>query len=95
MKKFKRHKTITEVLAQCEAQGVPTNTKHHDEEGGDTIVVGQLYPLDPLKCHVIYNLVSGRFRGRTDEGVWFTSDHSGYDRRPWMQALLHFFLSND
>lgn len=93
MKTFASHKTSAEVFAQCEAQGVPVN-RHHFDRGGDTIVVGQPWPLvlEPNSpAYAIYNVVNGQFFGRTDKGVAFNSNSTEHENEPWFQALLAFF----
>lgn len=89
MKKFAKHKSYQQIKAQCEAQGVPLFDKLFVVDGADSILVGCL-PSEPYG-HVIYNTTNGRFFGKTDKGVEFSSDSAQHDGEPWMQALLAFF----
>lgn len=94
MIKFKRHKQFAEVLALCKAQKVPVNAKMYIEQGYDTIVVGQPWPLNQKKAYVVYNTCNGKFWGKTDVGLEVSSCSDQHDAEPWMQSLLGFFMTN-
>lgn len=93
MKTFARNKTFDEVAEQCRRQGVRFDARLYVNRGVDTVVVGGPLVL-PFKkgapAYVIYNCATGRFHGRTHEGLTF-SESSDFDDRPWFQALLAFF----
>lgn len=86
MKKFARHKTSDEVIKQCAEQGIYLNMERYSQ-GSDYITVGT-----HEKGYAVYSVVNGRFFGKTDSGIEFSSDDTCYDAEPWMQALLNFFL---
>lgn len=88
MKTFKRHKTFDEIVDQCRTQKLYLDAESYFLEGGDTICVGA--PSSGLGW-VIFNTFNGRFFGKTDKGIEFSSDTDEHDKEPWMQALLNFF----
>jgi hypothetical protein len=91
MKKFSRHKTYAEILAQCEAQGIPFNDYLYRRGGSDTVVVNSVYGRGHFPGHAIYNTFNGWFFGTTPEGVQFDSASTKHEKQPWYQDLLNFF----
>ena len=90
MKQYTRHKTMEEVRAQCEAQGVAFGSKLYVEKGWDTVYVGIAG-----QGHVVYNTFNGKFFGATPTGRRFDSSSTLYEHRDWFQALLDFFMTNE
>lgn len=105
MKKFKRTKTYTEIIAQCRRQGVDVDDYNYRKLGADHIAIGVgMYDIKrpdgtpfvhaghtPGRAYVMFNTVNGRFWGHTDRGIEFSSDSTRYEKEPWFQALLSFF----
>jgi hypothetical protein len=85
MKKFAGFKSVYQIRAQCQAEGVPIDTTFYDD-GADHIAVGS-----EGNGIVFYNAFNGRFFGTTPEGVHFSSDEA-LDGTPWFDALLAFFF---
>lgn len=77
-RQFVGHKTIEQVAALADAQGLTWRGEH---------VIG----VFGGGGHAIYNAYSGRFYGRTDKHVPFDSHSRLNDRHAWMHALMHFF----
>lgn len=88
MKKFSRHKTLAEIKAQCEAQGVSFSSHMYDMHGWDTVYIGR---QTAGYAYAIYNTFNGEFFGRTPSGVAFSSDSTRHEDRRWFQQLLNFF----
>jgi hypothetical protein len=86
MKTFARHKTLEEVQAQCAELGVPLDLRLL-EGGDDCVTVGH-----PDHGHAVYNVTNGRFFGKSDLGLDFSSDEAEYDDHEWYQQLLNFFM---
>jgi hypothetical protein len=84
---FKRHKTYDEIRKQCRMLRLDLNDQKYRVDHWDTIMVSG------GGGHVIYNTFNGRFFGKTDRGVAFTSDETKHDKKPWMQAILNFFYA--
>lgn len=92
MLKFAGHKTTAQIRRQCEVQGVYLDLAAYNL-GHDTICVGGPVTYGPSKTGwVIFHTVNGRFWGRTPDGTQFQSDTAEHDDKPWMQALLQFFM---
>jgi hypothetical protein len=93
MKRFARIKTLDEIKAQCQAQGVRLCTRLYDTQGWDTVVVGG--PISNAAKtgpgHAIYSTFNGKFFGRTPDGIEFDSTETRHEHAPWFQALLSFF----
>ncbi len=87
MKTFARHKTLEEIEAQCAALNVPLDKRLYDG-GDDCVTVG-----NPDSGYAIYNVVNGRFFGKTDLGIDFSSDEPDYDEHEWFAQLLNFFMA--
>lgn len=88
MKKFRRHKTLAEIKAQCEVQGVPFSSHMYDVHGWDTVYIGR---QSAGYAYAIYNVFNGRFFGRTPSGVAFNSNSVQHENCHWFQQLLNFF----
>lgn len=86
MKQFLRHKTLDEIKAQCEAQGLELDTRLFDQ-GDDCVVVrgGGAY--------VVYNMTSGNFYGETPGGFKFDNTMAELDSAWWYDAMLNFFMA--
>lgn len=85
MKKFKRHRTLEEVQALCDAQGVELRRRLYDE-GKDFV---SLHSVDAL---VIYAPDLGRFQGMRN-GESFSHERDQPD--DWYQALVNFFYTDE
>jgi hypothetical protein len=88
---FGRIKTVTEIVSQCRAQGVPVETAKHLRGQSDFIMVGR--PESDFG-HALYNSFNGKFFGVTDLGQRFSSEDRALDAQPWFQALLAFFYAD-
>lgn len=88
MRRFKRHKTVAEIAAQCTAQGLTLDVADY-EQGGDCI------KISGGGAEVVYNEAIGWFIGTSDTGVKFDSNNALHESEGWFQALLEFFYSND
>lgn len=91
MKTFKGSKRLDVILRQCRKQKVHVDRKQFDK-GADHIV------LEKGGAQVFYNTFNGRFFGAAMIGeslVKFNSDASVFDKKPWFQALLDFFYTDD
>ena len=85
MKTFKRVKSLEEIRAQCQAQGLAfDDTAFRGEESDFVRIAGG-------GASVLFSTVNGRFFGTTPDGVEFSSASSAFDGAPWFQALLAFF----
>lgn len=106
MKKFAGNRPLAEIIANAKAQGVAVDDYNYRVQGRDMIAFGVASPFNfrPdgskfVSCMpgcvgwVLYNAASGRFCGRTPEGLDFNSDAKRplYRNTPWFQALLSFF----
>lgn len=83
MRKFKGHKPLRVIRAQCAACGVKLNTGRY-RLGDDHVLL-----MSPgVRVH--YNTTNGKFFGITPRGRLFDSS-SALDGLPWFDALLRFF----
>lgn len=92
MKQYLAHKTLTMLREQCATAGLELDTRLYDDAGHDHVVVRSADAEGNNKVEVFFNTVSGRFFGRTPDGLGFNSDGTEFDNEPWFQALLDFFL---
>jgi hypothetical protein len=91
MKTFKGSKRLDVILRQCREQKVHVDRRQFDR-GADHIV------LEKGGAQVFYNVFNGRFFGAVmidGSLVKFNSDASVFDKKPWFQALLDFFYTDD
>lgn len=99
MPQFKRVKTIAEIAEQCHQQKLVLDTTEF-HKGSDYIVVRGRQDGSDNGAYAIFNVVTGHVMGKTDQGYHFNSDQSYHFNadetgKPWFQALLAFFLTND
>ena len=106
MKKFAGNRPLAEIIANAKTQGVDVDDYNYRVLGYDYVAFGVAHGKRPdgtpmISCGpgtdawVLYTSVSGRFFGRTDKGVDFSSDVNRHEREPWFQALLSFFYTEE
>jgi hypothetical protein len=103
MKTFAGNKTLIIIKQQCAAAGVAVDDYNFRKHGHDFIGLGiaasktrpdgsPVVPdLAKPSGYVLFNTFNGRFFGKTDKGVPFSSDSAEHEAEPWFQALLSFF----
>ena len=91
MKTYSRFKTVEEIKAQCEAKGWRIDTTKYDR-GDDFVTFDFSHGTD--FAEVIFNGLNGRFLGKTDSGLKFSSDDNK-DGVEWFDALLDFVYSSE
>ncbi|MGV1017460.1 MAG: hypothetical protein ACOYBW_08795 [Fluviibacter phosphoraccumulans] len=87
MKKFSRIRSVDEIKAQCEAQGLVCDDFDY-MMGSDRITVSG------GGASVSYNTCNGHFSGTTPDGTKFDSSEHGFDEHDWFKALLNFFYAD-
>lgn len=89
MKTYKRHRTLSEVIAQCKDQNIELRTKLF-EEGNDHI------SLHRGRSVTLYAPFNGRFLGIYDTPKGKVTFNSDVDiDEPWYQALVEFFYTDE
>lgn len=92
MKQFIRHKTSTEILAQCIATGGRCDASAYNAST-DHITVWLPGP-DDAPVPVLYNTINGRFfYAPSDDSKYFSSDEA-LDGQPWFDAMMEFFYTD-
>lgn len=91
MQKFARHRSVDELKAICAERGFRIKTDLY-EAGSDHISVFPI--IDGETFSVIYNGFNGRFFGWRNN-ICFASGMASLDDKPWFQALLNLFYTDD
>lgn len=92
MKKFARTKTLDDIRAQCEQQGLELNTTLYDAGESDYIKISSTDGKTSAK--VLFCTFNGWFFGTVSSGgpgMDFHSENASLDGTPWFDALLAFF----
>lgn len=88
MKRYIRHMTVDELRTACAAKGIVLDTNKYDVEGSDYVTLD--FTFDGERYRTLYNTFNGRFFGRSDGGINFSSDKEEHDAEAWFQALMDF-----
>ncbi len=86
MKTYLRHRTVDELQALCERDGVQLLRDRYDDEGSDYV------SLHWQGGNCMFNAVNGRFWGAH---VGFIFDSNADQPQPWYPKLLDFFYTNE
>lgn len=91
MKTYQRFRTPAELFDLAQQQGVEYSAKNF-REGSDYLMF-RLPGPDGI-CSVLFGTHNGRFFC-ADEGFSYFNSGEQHDGKPWFDALLDFFYTNE
>lgn len=83
---FSGVRSLDEIRKICAEQNVPLDDTRYKRFADDHVLVG-----NKASGYALFNTFNGRFFGKTDTGVSYSSDSDAHENESWFQALLNFF----
>ena len=97
MRKFQRHRTLSELKAVCKAKRWTVETDRYDKFGDDHVVVKFTVKTlgGPVRGYFLFNTINGRFFGKLRSGEEFDSQKCDHETKRWFQILLETCHTNE